>query len=349
MISVAAGDERSGVDFMLQLVPMARLDGTVVTPDGKPAAAMVFLVPADATSVMSFHSLRESGGPRFSFGGLTPGAYTLLARSRSESEHDVHFVDVQFGDAARAAAPPRQPPAPMWASTTVSVSTVDMKDLTITLQPALEVTGSVIVEASTGRAPSPDAIEVRLTPVGSAQRLSFGATTKVEADGRFRVTNLMPGKYAVTVSSGRGSAAAQAWTVRSIVAGGRPIPDVAFELTDRPIADVVVTVTDCVSVLRGTLSTAGNQPAPDFYVIAFPADPAYWSARTSRVQAVRPATDGAFLFKSIPPGSTCWRRSPTSSRRSGYDPAFLAAVRSSAIAVKVVEGATTTQNVRIAR
>lgn len=346
-IVVSAGEERSGVDFMMPLVPMARVDGTVAMPDGKPAPAMVFLVPADTTPMMGFHNLRETGGPQFSFGGLTPGTYTLLARSGGSHEMPfARFAVAEGGGVAEQS--PRQPPAPMWATTTVTVGTVDVTDVALALRPALEVTGRVVFDAATGKAPDAATAEIRFTPIGE-QRLAFSATADVDKEGRFRADTLMPGRYLIQMTFKRGSAPSERWRVRSIAVAGRPVPEVAFDVSDRSIADVSVTVTDRVSALRGTLSTAGNQPAPDFYVIAFPADQMYWTPQSARVQAVRPATDGAFLFESLAPGEYLLAALTDVEQEEWFDPAFLAALRPSAIAVKVVEGTTTTQNVRIAR
>src|SRR5262249_28060055 len=43
-ITLRAGEERSGVDFTIQYAPVARVEGTLVSPDGTPSAGRITLV-----------------------------------------------------------------------------------------------------------------------------------------------------------------------------------------------------------------------------------------------------------------------------------------------------------------
>jgi hypothetical protein len=57
-IVLARGEERAGVDFSLQYVPVSRVSGIVTGPDGRPAAgATVLTTPKQNTS---FHRIRDS-------------------------------------------------------------------------------------------------------------------------------------------------------------------------------------------------------------------------------------------------------------------------------------------------
>lgn len=90
-ITVAAGEERTGVDIQLQLTPTTTVEGLVAMPDGsRPQNLVVTLVSAGMPGVSealdSIRSNRPGADGRFSFGGVTPGAYVLTARAATRAQ-----------------------------------------------------------------------------------------------------------------------------------------------------------------------------------------------------------------------------------------------------------------------
>ena len=110
LVSVRAGEERDGVDITLQLVPTARVEGTVSLPGASlPRGAEVNLIASGPSELSGspFDSLR-SGGPApdgsFSFANVPPGQYTVHARAARPIE--------------RPDGAPAGPPLIVWASDT---------------------------------------------------------------------------------------------------------------------------------------------------------------------------------------------------------------------------------------
>src|SRR5213076_685944 len=127
-------EERSDVDFALQLVPTARVEGTLLLPDGTPApaSAQITIVASGASAFAgsAFDGLkttRPSADGTFAFAAVAPGTYSVLARLAS--------------------------PSVLWASTQVLVDGDTIAGLTIALQPTVSIAGELRVAGSGGRPP----------------------------------------------------------------------------------------------------------------------------------------------------------------------------------------------------
>jgi len=88
-ITLATGEERAGLDFQLQTRPdRKRVEGDVIDPTGRPASrqlnhdrgrAAVGAVPQLGLQ-SEFGNVDQATG-KFTFRGVTPGRYTIFARS----------------------------------------------------------------------------------------------------------------------------------------------------------------------------------------------------------------------------------------------------------------------------
>src|SRR5207245_1059920 len=86
-VTLSIGEERQGIDFQLQLVPTAKVDGVIIGPDGSlPPGTQVRLVPNQPgmTSLpgLNMNMTRVDQTGRFSFQNVTPGQYTLMANAQ---------------------------------------------------------------------------------------------------------------------------------------------------------------------------------------------------------------------------------------------------------------------------
>src|SRR6185436_18844445 len=111
-------------------------------------------------------------------------------------------------------------------------------------------------------------------------------------------SGVVPGTYSMTTAFGL-----DGWSLSSVVAGGRDILDVPLEIGAMgDVSGVVVTFTDRLAEVSGTLQSAANVPAPDYFVVVFPSDRTLWRPGARRVQFSRPSTDGRFQIRDLPPG-----------------------------------------------
>ena len=127
-IRLKLGEERTGVDLRLQLVPTSRLEGTVMgrTVSQRPACRSIATIVTEAYSLDLFRAgslgmQQTDRQGRFAYSALGPGRYAVAARS--------------------AAAPAA------WATTDVTMAGSD-QSIAITLQPSMSLTGRVTFDGT---------------------------------------------------------------------------------------------------------------------------------------------------------------------------------------------------------
>ena len=160
-VAVGAGEERTGVDFTVQIVPAARVEGVVSRSDRQSVQGVqLFLL---ANSRVSSPVLLESpisnrvvvgADGKFTFRSVRPGRYTLTARGSS-----------------RPPAPGARPGPPvmdLWALVDVAVTGRDVSGVTVTLEPGLTVSGRVEFDGKT--LTPPELPRVNISHAGAAQR-----------------------------------------------------------------------------------------------------------------------------------------------------------------------------------
>jgi hypothetical protein len=170
------------------------------------------------------------------------------------------------------------------ADVPVAVQAVQNPDLTITLRPGARIGGRVVFSgASSG--PSPDDLEtipVVIRPAdggrwGSGSLPASPPQPRIEADGRFKSIGLGPGDYVLNVYPASRSAGVErlhAWRTSSITVEGLETIGGSIALGASDITDVVVTMTEKVTELRGTVRTADGSAGINTRIIVFPREPA---------------------------------------------------------------------------
>src|SRR5262249_6999012 len=138
---------------------------------------------------------------------------------------------------------------------------------------------------------------VRATAAPSSQQ-PYGDSSQVQApigpDGRFTIGGVPPGRYILRTD----------YSLRSAIASGQDTLDFPLEFTgDRDVTDAILTVTDQLSQLNGTLTDAMGKPANDYTIIVTSTDSRYWIPGSRRIRTVRPNTDGNFSIQGLPCGS----------------------------------------------
>jgi hypothetical protein len=121
-------------------------------------------------------------------------------------------------------------------------------------------------------------------------------------------------------------------SLASAVFGGQDILDIPLEMTGAPgPGDGLVTLTTKTTELAGAIQDAAGHPASGVTVIVFPSDERFWTPESRRIQGVRPATDGRYQVRNLPPGD--YRVVVVSDVEPGrwFDPAFLRQLGGSAM------------------
>jgi hypothetical protein len=336
-ITVAAADERLGVDVTMGFSPVAKLRGAIVTSSGRPAAgAQLAVFPvgpyvpdADVilTSVATGEATSAGGSVRaavgaagtFAISGLTPGRYTVFARAA--------------GGAGAASE---------FALTTVTVGDTDPPQLSLSLKPAPHISGTVAL--GTGQTGDVSAVLVALAPVDAGPLSVSVPATAVAADGKFSLPGALPGRYWLNVTGVPEG-------VGIVNADGAPSvsPGVPVVVSDGDEAvELNVTLGRSASVV-GTFSDTTGVPATDYLVVLFDADKSEWLLGSPRLQAARPRTNGEFVFADVPPGDYRLAAVTDIAPDEWRSPSLLSRLVDASVAIVVKAGQRTTQNLQIAK
>jgi protocatechuate 3,4-dioxygenase beta subunit len=369
-VTVAAGQELSGVDLPMRLVPMARVEGTIVGPDGRPAPnVQVRLLPGDQNNLMAQISnllLRTTPDGKFQATNIAPGHYTLSARSTTGEQmvtigepgggQGVFVMRQAVPVAGRAGGPPPPPQGPppvsLWAEQDLDVNGADINGLSLTLQEGMKISGRIAFD---GRSIAPPGdfsrVRVSLQPAGAGRVAVNLPSAQVDENGAFTFTGVPPGEYRLfSAILGSGGPAGTGWTLRSAVVDGRDTLDHPLAITPgRDVQNAVITFTDRPSELSGRLIDAAGKPVSGLTILVFTTDQSLWTTASRRVRPpMQPATDGSFRATGLAAGEYYLAAVTDLEPGDWGDPAFMDQVAAAAIKITIAEGEKKVQDIRIA-
>jgi Carboxypeptidase regulatory-like domain len=343
-LALGIGEEKLNVDFQLQVVPVARIEGTVISPSGiEPQNVQLMLInTGDDVAGIGNNSARPARDGRFTLSNVPPGQYTLTARAN---------VGRPMAEGApgtpQAGAPRAQEQLRLWASQDLAVDGRPVTNVVLTLQNGLSISGRVEFQGITHQPPADlSRTRINLMPVVSnpaVRELAMPAPGRVDASGRFTINSVAPGRYRLSASVPGG------WFVDSAIVGGQDTLDFPLEIKGtQNITGATITFTDQQSELSGTVANDRGQPVSDYSIVIYPADQRYWGVESRRIRTVRPATDGTFKLTQLPPGD--YKIAPVVDPEPGawFDASFLQQLDSVSERFSIANGEKKLQNVRVA-
>jgi hypothetical protein len=355
-VTLGSGEERSGIDFQLKLVPTSRVSGNVIGPNGPMPNVAVRLVPAGSDDLANDSGLdvattSTASDGTFTFLGVPLGQYTarVVKAPRPAMPAELAsspLMQLAFGGAAGAAGQPSQT---IFAEVPVSVGTTDLTDVAIVLTEGTKASGHLEFDGALPR-PTPQqlqAVNVTMTEADS-HVAPAKSPTKVDAEGRFRVTGLSPGRYSVDTAGGL-----PGWAVQSVVAAGRDVTFDSFDVKDQDVTDIVVTFTDKRQQLSGIVRGVEGKPASVVTVLLFPVDFGTWIAGGMNVRGTRTVTagkTGAFTLGNTFPGEYFVAALDDAElAQNDQDLGFFEALSRVAMRVTIAPGDKKTQNLQIVK
>ncbi len=347
LVRVGSGEERTGIDFVTQLVRTATVSGRIEMPDGTPPRTVQLSVVNESRVSSPFFvgSLFARTNPdgTFTSANVPPGKYTLLARAADGAPPAP-------SRATPAGARPAQPAMTLWAMQEVMVTGDDVSGVIVRLAPGMTISGRLTFDGAADTTPAAVA--------GYSVRVSSAATTGVSTgvpvatvnpDGTFEVRGLAPGPYRLSVSIPR-AGPLPAWTVRSIRHGEKDLAEAIFDVqagVDMTGLDVVLT--DQVTEVSGHVLDQQGRPVTDYSVIFLPTDERHWQLGTRRrPPPQRPDTTGRFRLVDLAPGEYYLALVTEYEPDQLSDAAFLQSLIPAAIKFTLAEGERKVQDVKLA-
>lgn len=330
LIRVKLSEERTGIDFVMAPTPTATIEGIVASPPGAGSPSMV-LSPQGLQVKFAINMLGPSArlsGPdasgRFIYSGVAPGHYTISAVWSAVSQ---------------------------FASQELDVNGHDITGLQFSPQPAVRLSGRVVVDATDTTAPMPPLTNARLMLVGVGagsglvlNGMQIGPVPvripTVDASGAVEFIGIVPGEYQIQNPVPFGKL-----TLQSAVVNGRDLLDVPVDIRS-DLSGLVATFSDKHTELSGVLQDPSGAPVADNVIVAMPADRSLWrSAR--RVLAAQPGTDGRFTFADLPAGDYLLVAVTDLDPADLHDPDLLAALAPAGRKVTVGPGQKVRQDLRV--
>ena len=278
-VTVGVGQEAAGVDFSIQLVPTAQVNGTVLDLDGGSAfGTQVALVPADGPSTLRGFRLRGRAQPDGTF-RVSERATRPISRASEE-------------------------PGPTWRVTTVRERS-DHRGRSGRVRPAAAadavawskgLSGSVSFDATTVAQPA-DLTRIRVT-APSLDPVPFGgnANARVQGDGTFALSNVAAGARLI-----RANGLPEEWNLKAVYLAGQDVIDTPLDFGGvRDVAGVTLEFTDQVSELSGIVFDEVGAVRTDLTVIAFPTDSSLWRPQARQIQASRPDQNARYQIRGLP-------------------------------------------------
>jgi hypothetical protein len=131
------------------------------------------------------------------------------------------------------------------------------------------------------------------------------------------------------------------------VVDGRDTLDVPFEVRAANVDGAVVTFTDQPAELSGVIQDPAGKPAPEYFVVVYARDRAFWTPQSRRIKAGRPGNDGRFIFRNLAPGEYLIAALTDVEQGEWFDPEFLARLLPASIPITIAEGEKKVQDIRV--
>jgi hypothetical protein len=320
-VAVQAGDEQSGIDFVVSPASMkvVRVTGRVVDADGHASAANVYLAGGGDRPPDTASSLQLRVGDAGTFTAtVEPGDNIAVAVDR-----DNHI-----------------------ALTTFTAVDADVPGLTLALTTPGRITGRVVFDG-VGAPPSTE-VEIVARPTvaylianGSSPQLGYSAV-RPRPDGTFELKNLMGSRdiYVRTTPGG--------WQVRSITMGGRDVLDVPIEFGGgEDFAGVEIVLAKEATRLEGSVVDDRDRPLVDYELIVVPENRT--DRRASHRRWVRPDQAGHFVVEGLPPARYVVTAVDAVDDAAWPDEEYVQRLRSTGTAVALAAGARQTRTLHLTR
>ncbi|HZM96896.1 MAG TPA: carboxypeptidase regulatory-like domain-containing protein [Vicinamibacterales bacterium] len=317
-VAVGVAEERS-VQFAMVAARMARIAGTVVDSEGRPASgAQLIVISRQGGGISSSAVGSVSTDGSFAISGIAPGEHSVEVRPTPRP-----------GGAGGE-----------FASVPVTVAGSDINGLRIVTGKGATVSGRVVFEGTASRT-GPAPLRVLPMPVDpSSMPILFAGGADPLANGVLDDN----GNFQLAASSGRiflNVTTPPAWVIKSVTMDGEDITDQPLELTGKSsLSGIVIRLTDKLTQISGRVSDGRGQLVRDYVVVIQPVEEKEPLIASRLTRAARPDTNGRFETRGMRPGRYIATAIEAIEQGRQFSPEFREQLRRGAREFSVREGET---------
>ena len=330
-ITIAAGEERSGVDFRLRTIAVSRVEVDLTTAQGGPIArGRGFCHPSSASGHINPLAAGDVA--------VTGDAAVLTCPAVMSGPHTILVTATP-----RQSGETGQDPPAVWGTAEVVAAGKPLA-LSMTLYPGERVTGRATIDGRADTRPDFSAILIELELIDGPFRPLVGDDlpgTMAPDTGEFAFEGVPPGQYRIALERGAG------WTLAGAVLDGRDVLDLPFDVGPAWASDLRLTFSRTIARLSGRVQGPDGAGRGGHTVIAFAADGRYWLPGSRRVQSIRSDLTGRFEFRGLPPGQYWLAADARDVFDEAWDSAVLVQLSGSARRIVLGPGQALTQDLTV--
>lgn len=319
-VRLKLAQQMTGIDVGLIAGKLVTISGTALDPQGLPLAGDtvgVSLVPQGDTfaSYATAGSAKTAPDGSFVVRDVSPGEYTLHVQTQPATG------------------------TPESTQTSIAAST-DIQGVELVTSAASSVSGRVVLDSGSALPSNCPLTRLRVTGrlVDDTGHVNLGGFRAnggtVSDDGSFTVQSVA-GQTRFTVAP-----LPPGWAVKRVDYNGADILAIGIDSHGQTLDGLVITVTDRLPTVTGTLRDDKGNPAPTAAAIIFPEDATLWDSGLNTVRIARVDQLGVFSCRALRPGTYLAIAVPAVNGNDWMDPQFLESLRSRATEVMLKEGDT---------
>jgi beta-lactamase regulating signal transducer with metallopeptidase domain len=249
-LSLASGQELTGVDFALMTTKMSVVSGRLVDPNGASlATAMIHLIPFPS-SVDEVRKVSATADGTFRFDNVAASNYMVTVSDTIDGR--------SWNTAVRDLTVPG-----------------DATDLLLVAGPSVWVEGRVVREGGGSLPFDPSDLGISTIQHTSSAGFHGAGSSKVNSNGSFLMRS-GAGRLSLRVVG-----MPPRWFLKSAQLDGVDVTDVSFDLTAGRQRRLDLTLSDRVSRLSGTVTDRSARPVSNALVVVFPDNRERWTNASS--------------------------------------------------------------------
>ena len=330
-IIVRVGRDTNDVSFALTPTRLVSVSGRAVSSTGEPyVQAFVSAMPADRYGAMTMGLGMANGITRpdgtFQISGMSPGTYNLSLRPN----------DMNRG----------RPDGAEFAHMRIVVGQDDLNNVLLVTSRGAVARGVVVSDDGSELPFKPAQVMVMAQPIDPENTMMMGPNQpRVNDDFTFEITGLSEPRLVRAMFSG-----SMDWVLKAVRFRDQDVTDTPIDFVPgRDVDGIEIVFTSKRTDLSGAVTNERGEIDTDATVIIFSSDRERWTAMTRFVRTARPAQDGRYSMRGLPPHDYLIVAVRNVEMGQWQDPDFLESHRDQAVRVSLGDGETKVQDLKVAK